>query len=78
MGFPDDPGVRSVIVVEVERIADSCGFAVPLCESAGERSRLIAYVENKGPEGMEASRTQKDRTSIDGIAGLRSVGGWPR
>ena len=51
--FPEYPGVRSVIVVDVERIADSCGFAVPLYEYQGERSQLIAYAEKKGPEAMQ-------------------------
>src|SRR4051794_38029904 len=37
--FPESPGVRSVVVVEVERIADSCGWAVPLYEYKGERSQ---------------------------------------
>src|SRR5947208_7638462 len=45
--FPEYPGVRSVIVVDVERVADSCGFAVPLYEYKGERSQLIAYAEKK-------------------------------
>ena len=27
--FPEYPGVRSVVVMEVERIADSCGFTCP-------------------------------------------------
>src|SRR3954454_24316311 len=39
--FPEYSGARSVVVVEVERVADSCGFAVPLYEHRGERSRLI-------------------------------------
>jgi hypothetical protein len=73
--FPEYPGTRSVIVVDVERIADSCGFAVPLYEYKGERSQLIDYAEKKGPTGMEAYRAQKNKASIDGIAGLRSVGG---
>lgn len=72
--FPEYPGVRSVVVVDVERVADSCGYAVPLYEYQGERSQLIAYAERKGPEGMEAYRAQKNRASIDGIAGLRSAG----
>lgn len=72
--FPEYPGVRSVVVVDVERVADSCGFAVPLYEFKGERSQLIAYAENKGPEGMEAYRAAKNRRSIDGLAGLRSAG----
>ncbi len=54
--FPDYPGVRSVVVVEVERVADSCGYAVPLYEFKGERSQLSAFAEKKGPEGMEKYR----------------------
>jgi hypothetical protein len=73
--FPEYPGVRSVILVDVERVADSCGFAVPVYEYRGERSQLIDYANNKGPEGMEAYKASKNRASIDGIAGLRSVGG---
>ncbi len=76
--FPEYPGVRSVIVVDVERVADSCGFAVPLYEYKGERSQLIAYAEKKGPEGMEQYKAQKNKASIDGIAGIRPAGGEGR
>ena len=72
--FPEYPGVRSVILVDLDRIADSCGYAVPLYEYKGERSQLIAYAEKKGPEGMEKYKAQKNRASIDGLAGLRSAG----
>jgi hypothetical protein len=72
--FPEYPGDRSVVVVALERIADSCGFAVPLYEYKGERSQLLDYAQKKGPEGLERYKAQKNRASIDGIAGLRSVG----
>jgi hypothetical protein len=72
--FPEYPGARSVILVVVDRIADSCGYAVPLYEYKGERSQLIAYAEKKGPEGMEEYKAQKNRVSIDGLAGLRFAG----
>jgi Pyridoxamine 5'-phosphate oxidase len=72
--FPEYPGIRSVVVMDVERIADSCGFAVPLYEYKGERSQLIDYANKKGPESMEAYRAQKNSSSIDEIAGLRSLG----
>ena len=72
--FPEYPGARSVVVVDVERVADSCGFAVPRYEYKGERSQLIDYAEKKGPEGMEKYKARKNRESIDGIAGLRSAG----
>ena len=76
--FPEYPGVRSVIVVDVDRVADSCGYAVPLYEYKGERSQLIAYAHKKGPEGMEQYKAHKNKSSIDGIAGLRSATGEGR
>ncbi len=73
--FPEYPGIRSIIVVDLERVADSCGFAVPLYEYRGERSQLIDYAEKKGPKAMAQYRARENRASIDGIAGLRSLGG---
>lgn len=70
-GFPEYPGARSVVVMDVERVADSCGFAVPLYEFKGDRSQLIAYANNKGPDGLEQYKAQKNRASIDGLDGLR-------
>jgi hypothetical protein len=72
--FPEYPGARSVVVVDLERNADSCGFAVPLYEYKGERSQLIDFAHTKGPEGLERYKARMNRASIDGIAGLRSVG----
>ena len=69
--FPEYPGVRSVVVLDVERIADSCGFGVPLYEYKGERSKLLDYAEKKGPEGMDRYKAQKNKESIDGLEGLR-------
>jgi hypothetical protein len=76
--FPDYPGARCVIVMTVVRIADSCGFAVPLYEYKGERSQLIDYANTKGTEGLAQYRSQKNRSSIDRISGLRSAGGEGR
>jgi hypothetical protein len=36
--FPSHLGVRSVVVVELDRIADSCGYGVPLYEYRGRES----------------------------------------
>jgi Pyridoxamine 5'-phosphate oxidase len=74
-GFPEYPGARSVIVVDVARIADSCGYAVPLYEFKGERSQLLDWAEGKGPGGLETYREGNNRASIDGLEGLRSAGG---
>jgi hypothetical protein len=76
--FPEYPGARSVVVVDVQRISDSCGSAVPLYEYRGERSQLVDYAVRKGPAGLEQYKAQKNRASIDGLEGLRSSGGTMR
>ena len=46
-------GQRSVVVVDVDRIADSCGYAVPYYELKGERPTLTKWADNRGREGVE-------------------------
>ncbi len=69
--FPEYPGTRSVVVVELERIADSCGFGVPRYEYVGERTQLTEYAVKKGPEAMAQYRSANNQASIDGLPGLR-------
>ncbi|MBX9758540.1 MAG: pyridoxamine 5'-phosphate oxidase family protein [Beijerinckiaceae bacterium] len=71
--FPAHEGARAVIVVEVGRVASSCGYGVPLYEYQGERTQLIAYAENKGPAGIKTYQAKNNRRSIDGLPGLRSL-----
>ena len=65
--FDEKPGTRAVIVVDVERISDSCGWGVPLMTLDGHRDLLGPYFERKGAEGSIAYRVQKNRTSLDGL-----------
>ena len=68
--FPSYESRRSIIVVELDRITDSCGYGVPLLRYEGERPQLSAWARKKGPEGLKAYRQQKNRQSIDGLPGL--------
>lgn len=68
--FPDLPGARAVIVLDVDRVSDSCGLSVPFYEYRGERSGLLDFARKKGPEGMAEYRRKKNAVSIDGIPGL--------
>lgn len=68
--FPDLPGARAVIVLDIDRVSDSCGLSVPLYEYRGERSGLLDFARKKGPEGMAEYRRKKNAVSIDGIPGL--------
>ncbi|HKB31447.1 MAG TPA: pyridoxamine 5'-phosphate oxidase family protein [Streptosporangiaceae bacterium] len=61
---------RAVIVVELARIADSCGYAVPLMDLRGERDLLIRWSEKKTPDGLAQYRDERNAVSIDGLPAL--------
>jgi hypothetical protein len=60
------PGARQIIVVDVERVQTSCGFAVPRYEFQGQREMLADWAEKKGPDGLAKYRREKNAMSIDG------------
>jgi len=64
-------GVRSIIVIEIERIADACGFAVPYYELVDERPVLDAH-HTKASDEQFASLADRNRSSIDGLPALGS------
>ena len=66
--FPDLPGKRQLIVVNIESAQTSCGFGVPLFELKEERQTLIDWAQKKGVDGVKEYQTQKNHTSIDGLA----------
>jgi hypothetical protein len=65
--FPDLPGVRQIIVADIDRVQTSCGFAVPLLEWVGHRDELANWAHKKGPAALEDYRAKKNRRSIDGL-----------
>lgn len=68
--FPPYPGVRSVIVAELDRISDSCGYGIPLMRWEGDRTQLTQWAERKGPDGVVAYRRERNARSIDGLPGV--------
>ncbi len=65
--FSEARGARAVIVVDVHRVSDSCGYGVPLLDYVGERDLLPAHMDRKGAEGQADYRRMKNATSIDGL-----------
>jgi Pyridoxamine 5'-phosphate oxidase len=63
-------GVRSVILVEVQRISDSCGYGVPFMPFEGHRPTMDQWSTRKGPEGIRNYWQEKNGASIDGLEGL--------
>jgi hypothetical protein len=70
--FPELPGLRAFIRIAVERVADSCGYAVPLYAFQGERDQLHKWVDRKGPDGLVRYQRKNNLVSIDGLPALRA------
>jgi hypothetical protein len=68
--FPSLPGIRSVIVANLHRVSSSCGYAVPLLQFLGERSRLAEWAEARGSDGIAAYQASRNAVSIDGLPAL--------
>jgi predicted pyridoxine 5'-phosphate oxidase superfamily flavin-nucleotide-binding protein len=70
--FPGAHGVgaRSVVVIEVERISDSCGYGVPFMTFDEHRPTMDQWSTRKGDEGIRDYWAEKNRHSIDGLDGL--------
>ena len=70
-GF-EDPSTpearRAVVVVRVERIADSCGYGVPLMRFDGKRTQYDAWVDKKvRDDALDHYVATKNAVSIDGL-----------
>ncbi len=65
---------RAIISVEVTRIADSCGYGVPLMSYEGERPHYDAWTAKKlrtgGACALDDYAAEKNARSIDGLAGV--------
>ena len=68
--FDEHPGVRSIIVVDVTRVSESCGYGVPFMHLEGHRDVLDLSNAKKGPEGVAAYQADKNAMSVDGLPGL--------
>lgn len=65
--FQQMPGQRQIIVLHVESVQTSCGFAVPRMELIEPRPTLTDWATKKGEAGLVEYRQKKNSTSIDGL-----------
>jgi len=63
-------GQRAVVVVDVERISDSCGFSVPLMDFRGDRDVLDRVQERSGEEFYPEYWATANAASIDGLPAM--------
>jgi hypothetical protein len=61
---------RAIVVVDLDRIADSCGYSVPEMSLATERDVLDRWAEKKTAAELASYRAEKNSVSIDGLPAL--------
>jgi hypothetical protein len=62
---------RAVVLLYVTRVADSCGYGVPLMDFQGERPHADAWAQKKvrvgGAQALAEYQREKNSASIDGL-----------
>jgi hypothetical protein len=69
---------RAIVRVEVTRVADSCGYGVPLMTFEGLRPHADAWAQKKlrvgGAEALVDYQRQRNGTSLDGLPAVSLPG----
>jgi len=64
--FPETLGSRQIIILKIDLVQTSCGFAVPFMDFREERTILEDWARKKGEEGVVAYQQERNSTSLDG------------
>lgn len=65
--FPDLPGRRQIILLNIESLQTSCGFGVPRMQLIANRTEMSDWASKKGESGLAQYRAAKNTRSIDGL-----------
>lgn len=65
--FPENPGTRAFIHIDVQRVSDSCGYSVPCYDYRQDRDTLDKWAVKQGGEKLAEYRVRKNQKSIDGL-----------
>ncbi len=62
---------RAIVRLEIDRVADSCGYGVPLMGYEGERPHAEAWAQKRlrvgGPAALQQYQREKNAVSLDGL-----------
>jgi hypothetical protein len=65
---------RAIVLVTVTRVADSCGYGVPLMTYEGQRPHMDAWAQKKvrvgGAQALADYQREKNALSIDGLPAI--------
>src|SRR5262249_49917450 len=83
--LPDDPhfptlraefskererGVRSIVVIDIDRLADACGYSVRLMDYVSDRDILDRHQERRDDDYYVGYAVTRNGASIDGLPGI--------
>lgn len=68
--FEAREGARSIVVADVRRVSDSCGYGVPKMDFVENRRQLDSWARKKGDDGVAAYQAERNAFSLDGLPGL--------
>jgi len=64
--FTPEPGTRQIVVMDIDSVQTSCGYAVPHYEFQGERDTLRRFWEAKPEDATAEYQRENNQVSIDG------------
>lgn len=65
--FPARPGIRQIVIADVESVQTSCGFGVPLMTFNEQRDQLTRWAESKGEDQLADYRRTRNAVTLDGM-----------
>lgn len=65
--FPGNIGTRQFVIVDIDLVQTSCGFAVPRMDFVAHRDTLDEWAVKKGDDGIRAYWGEKNALSLDGF-----------
>lgn len=65
--FPVDTGARQIIVLDLDLVQTSCGYAVPLMDFNEERTILKTWAKKQGKDKIRDYWKDRNATSLDGL-----------
>lgn len=68
--FTDLRPARAVIRLSINRVADSCGWTVPMYSFEGPRSQYPDYMKQLDDEGLTEFQLEHCQSSLDGLPAL--------
>ena len=64
--LPSTTGTRQYVLVSIDLVQTSCGYAVPFMNYVEDRRVLSTWAEKKGEEGISEYWQKRNQLSIDG------------